>query len=68
MDQYYVVWSPSRTDPTKKHYTLSDAKREAGRLAHESPGEEYVVLQSLGSMKVESSKWTEHVEAEELPF
>tara|TARA_R100000808_G_C2030889_1_gene74790 strand:- start:85 stop:273 length:189 start_codon:yes stop_codon:yes gene_type:complete len=40
--------------------TFQDAKDRAAKLAMEHPGDEYIVLESVGSVKVADTAWLAH--------
>ncbi len=46
--QFWFVWNPAGRAPTYRHPSLVSAKTEADRLAALNPGQEFVVLQSVG--------------------
>lgn len=70
IDKFYVVWNPSSGYTKYKHDCVSDARREAERLAWEHPGQEFHVLTTLGcALVTQPSIWTPAVAIEEtLPF
>ena len=63
---FWMVWNPQRSAPRMKHFTRDSAINEAKRLARENPGEEFVVLQSVGSARRVDIDFVEH--SAPLPF
>ena len=53
MDKFWLVWNPRRTSPTCQHESEFKAREEAERLARLTPGDEFVVLESLAFCKVD---------------
>lgn len=51
--------------PTFRHPSEVAAKAEAERLARMSPGNEFVVLESIASVKKSELQWSVHCE---MPF
>lgn len=45
--KFWMVWCPSKKEPTKRHNSYSHAKSEAERLARDNPGLDYYVLESI---------------------
>lgn len=67
--KFWLVWCEAHGTPTYKHTSLSGAKNEAKRLAMLHPGQTFVVLESVGSMRKVEVEWKNHAEAsEECPF
>lgn len=62
---FFVVWNPAHGLPRYQHGTLAQAKAEAERLARLNPGSEFIVMQSLGSARVNDIAWTQH---DDIPF
>ena len=56
--RFWVVWSPSGTNPTKKHETSDSARTEAERLAVKHPNLEFFVLETIGSWCVRPAEPT----------
>lgn len=60
--------------PTYKHTTKSSACKEAERLAMQCPGDEFTVLQSVGSVVKRDVSWVQHIdiskddEGNDVPF
>lgn len=46
--------------PTYRHDNQTSAEKEAERLARQNPGTEFIVLESLKSVKVCNAFWEEH--------
>jgi hypothetical protein len=58
-DRFWVVWSPRRGDPTKRHDTLDSAVAESERLAARYKGDVFHVLENVGfAQKVIPSTFT----------
>lgn len=51
---FYMVYSPEGGAPTMQHYSYSDAKQEAERLARKHPGRQFYLLESKHLMKAET--------------
>lgn len=49
---FWVVWNPERRPPMYRHMNEEDAIREAERLARMSPGETFIVLQTVCARRV----------------
>jgi hypothetical protein len=62
--KFWMVWCPSRGNPSKKHGLEADAREEAHRLAEENPGYEFFVLLSVGSWMIRQPEptWGKAVE------
>lgn len=60
--RFWMVWNPGNRAPTVKHPTLEKAKAEAQRLARTNPGQEFIVLQSLGAFKTVDVEWKGHAD------
>ncbi len=58
--QFWFVWNPAGRAPTYRHPSLVSAKTEADRLAALNPGQEFVVLQSVGTVRTQRTVWEEH--------
>lgn len=52
--EFYLVWSPEKGKPSKKHYTREDAEKEAERLTQKE-GVEFHVLKSVSKCKPKTS-------------
>lgn len=63
---FWMVWNPQRNAPRVKHFNRDSAIDEAKRLARENPGEEFVVLQSIGRARRVDVDFVEH--GAPLPF
>lgn len=64
---FYLVWRENGGTPTFKHSTSQSAKREAERLARQSPGSKFHVLACLGTVQTNDVLWTE-AEIDRIPF
>lgn len=60
MDAFYLIWNPQGRAPTVKHLSFESAKREADRLSMNNPGESFVILQSMGEVKMVTTEFTPH--------
>ena len=58
--RFWMVWNPGNRAPSFKHKTQDAAKQEAERLAKLHPGKEFVVLQSVGTVRTRETEWVEH--------
>lgn len=69
---FYLVWCPDGARPPRyRHASLLSASQEAGRLAREHPGREFVVLQARNSVAMPASIHKTFLADEmddELPF
>ncbi|MEN6423336.1 MAG: hypothetical protein ABFD76_15460 [Smithella sp.] len=67
MNEFWMVWRLGGQGPTHQHEYLSDAKKEAERLAASNPGIKFVVLRSVGYCEiVNPAIW--HDVIEQIPF
>ena len=64
---FYFVWNPQGHAPTFRHATWEAAREEALRLARQAPGQEFIVLGSIGCFVVNDIQYTE-MHVDELPF
>jgi hypothetical protein len=58
--RFWMVWNPGNRAPTVKHKSGPAARKEAERLALQHPGQEFVVLESRGTVR--TRRETEYVE------
>jgi hypothetical protein len=58
--RFWMVWCLQGRAPTTKHLSQEKARQEAERLARANPGREFVVLQSLGTVRVRETEYVEH--------
>jgi len=54
--------------PVFRHPDETGARREAERLAREYPGEEFVVLQSVATVRKSDISWEDHDPEFQIPF
>ena len=71
--KFWFVWNPSGRIPRYQHWAKDAAVREAERLARQNPDDEFVVLESVASVRVPETPvtWREHVHTDDdrdLPF
>lgn len=66
METFFLVWEPNRGYTQKRHDTKSKAIKEAERLAHKEPGEEFFVLEALTMSTTEKPVKT--IVLDDLPF
>lgn len=45
-DAFFIVWNPEGRNPQFRHESFSAATREAERLAMQSPGQNFFVMQA----------------------
>lgn len=57
---FYLVWNPNRAMPKYKHPNEESAVLEAKRLSALHPGEDFVVLRSVGTAKKIEVSYNEH--------
>lgn len=50
---FYMVYSPEGGAPTMQHYSYSEAREEAERLARKHPGRRFYLLESKHLFKAE---------------
>ncbi len=60
MNKFWMVWGPSFANPEVQHGTLSMAQTEAARLAKKYPGENFIILESLGHYRKSEIFWEPH--------
>ncbi len=65
-DAFYLVWREDGGGPRVKHASYHAAAKEAQRLARNSPGDKFVVLQSVRGFQVTDMQVTEY--EQEIPF
>jgi hypothetical protein len=54
MNQFWMVWCPSRNPPVYKHESENNAIHEAERLAKANPGEQFFVLEAVALRVVDN--------------
>lgn len=59
IEVFWVVWNPCGGAPTVRHRVFEDARREAKRLARETPDQQFFVLKSVGCAQRETVSWVE---------
>jgi hypothetical protein len=62
---FWLVWNEQGHIPTHKHPTEDSARTEAERLARANPGQQFHVLQLLGSCTFTGVDWSDQ---DEMPF
>jgi hypothetical protein len=67
MEEFWMVWRFNGQGPTHQHEYFDDAKKEAERLAANSPGVKFVVLRSVGYCEIINPVIYKEVK-EKLPF
>lgn len=63
---FWLVWNESKGLPKHKHWTESEAKTEAHRLAMANPGQEFHVLSLIASCAHNAVIW--RMPGDEIPF
>lgn len=60
--KFWFVWNPANRAPRVKHRTKEAAQREAERLARANRGEEFIVLESLATVRLPEQpvEWSNH--------
>jgi len=53
VEKFWMIWNPGNMQPRVQHESLESAKLEAERLARKHPGEDYIVLESVGKARCE---------------
>lgn len=48
LTKFWVVWNPSAGTPRHRHDSKANAEIEAGRLAAQHPGQQFIVLKAVG--------------------
>lgn len=68
-ERFWLVWCPSGpTMPRVRHTSGSSAISEAKRLAGANPGQQFFVLEAIGSAKTHDPvEWTE-LDETHVPF
>lgn len=71
-DAFYIIWNPEGASPPRfRHEWFGSAANEAARLARENPGQEFIVMQAVRSVKVMDLTVTEFARSEHddnIPF
>lgn len=67
-DFFYIVWGEDRLDSRVRHNQMSDARKEAERLAVNHPGMRFYVLLAKGFAVHAAAKWTDCEADPEIPF
>lgn len=62
----WLVWKKNGGMPTCVHDTEESAKREAERLARSFRNDEFIVFESVASVKIKDVEWTTIGHAREL--
>lgn len=57
---FYVVWNPNGGSPRVRHQCEESAKQEALRLAEQNPGQEFIVLASVGTARKVTAEFRSH--------
>lgn len=67
---FWLVWREGGGVPTYKHVTLSNAMREAERLAKSLPGDTFYVMELKCSVIKQEVQWQypDYVDADEIPY
>ncbi len=50
--RFWFVWNPIGRNPSYMHASRHSADCEARRLAEENPGQQFIVLKSVGGFEV----------------
>lgn len=66
--KFWLVWNPTGSNPQYRHENFESAKQEAKRLAVIYPGNEFVVMESLGTVIKNEAIWRDHHEEMDIPF
>lgn len=53
---FWIVWSPGKGEPTKRHTSCQEARDEAKRLAELNPGQEFIVLKADSCYSIQSQR------------
>lgn len=68
-ERFWIVWNPkSPRPPTYRHRSEESARDEAERLARLNPGQEFIVLGAVASVRVVDVQWTEYRTDADLPL
>lgn len=54
----WLVWKKNGGMPTHVHQTEDAAKQEAERLARQFRNDEFIVFESVASVKIKDVEWT----------
>lgn len=57
--QFWLVWTPQGSVPTKQHGTQALAKAEADRLSLKHPGQRFYVLEAVGYSTKRDTDWVD---------
>ena len=68
--KFWMVWREGTPSTRHRHYSRSEATREAERLAKNCPGETLYVMKSVEAMTSESQpvKRVKLVKCDDIPF
>ena len=50
--KFWFVWNPAGCNPKYMHESRASADAEARRLAEDNPGQQFIVLKSVGGFEV----------------
>lgn len=59
-DAFWLVWNENGHAPTFVHTSEGSAQKEASRLARLNPGQEFHVLESIGTALKRDVDWVPH--------
>jgi len=48
---FFMIWNPNGHSPTRKHWSIEDARIEAKRLATLKPTQKFIILRAVESFK-----------------
>lgn len=68
VERYWMVHGIGMRMPTVKHFSREKARNEAQRLARESPGVTFVVLEAIQAFKIDQVPVRQVPIAEPRPF
>jgi len=60
--KFWMVWNPNGRAPTHKHTSRRSAVAESERLARLVPGDEFHVLESVGTARKRDVDWEPHTD------
>ena len=67
-NSFCIVWNPAGSNPQYRHTTPDAATTEARRLAAQSPGQKFYVLQALSVSTHDAVRTVQLHHDDDLPF
>ncbi len=65
---FWLIWNERGHAPTVRHETKAGAKAEAERLARMNPGQQFHVMELVGTCRRVDVEWIYEIDPYEPPF